>query len=673
MTREEHLQAIKDADAAYYNQDNPLLTDSEYDRLRAEYIALYGPADLDYVPGDANKGFAHFRHPYPVVSLDKVKQGEDARLLALLRKLWPVVHEPKIDGLTVVAYPQPDGSYRFVTRGSGELGDVLPNFISKYEGPGKTSFMQPVRGEVYLTFAAFAEIKARQEEAGEPVFRNIRNAAAGILRSKERSPYIDCLSYLCYDVPGADISEEEKMRHIAEETPFTAVELCPASSPEEEAAALAPYYESLRAQDIPVDGVVIKCNQAGSLARFGMTGHHPNNAFAYKAEQEKHTTRLLRVEWQVGRRFVTPVAVLEPVEIDSTIVSKASIHNVNIITQLGLHLGDEVEIEKANEIIPQITRVLSHGGGAEIEVPRCCPSCGTPLGQENGQLFCTGESCAERVAQNMAYLGSKKMLNIDGLSIETCRKIVALAAERGLELTQNLIFRLREEDFLALPGFAAKSAQRLAQGTAQACAGVDLAHFIACLCFPGIGLNVGTVLMEEYGSLEKLENELAGESGTESGDTAATESGAGELSLFAAESAAAEGSTLRERLQNLAGIGGVSAGVIASPEFLAALRELRRYITPTVYAKVAPKAVATEDGAAEPRQLTFVITGKMAHPRSYYEGLIKAAGHKTAGSTSGKTDYLVIADTNSTSTKAKKARELGVKLISPEELEEMLK
>ena len=655
MTREEQLKAIKDADAAYYNQDNPLLSDSEYDRLRADYIEKYGEADLNYVPGDANEGFAHFRHPYPVVSLAKVKQGEDGRLLALLQKLWPVVHEPKIDGLTVVAYPQADGSYRFVTRGSGELGDVLPHFISRYEGAGKTAFMSPIRGEVYLTFKAFEEIKAAQEEAGEVPFRNIRNAAAGILRSKERSPYIDKLSYLCYDVPGQDISEEEKMAHIAKETPFDSVELRLSASPEEEAAAIAPYYEALRAQDIPVDGVVIKCNAAGSLARFGMTGHHPNNAFAYKAEQEKFATRLLKVEWQVGRRFVTPVAVLEPVEIDNTVVSKASIHNVNIIAQLGLHLGDEVEIEKANEIIPQIVRVLAKGGGEEIAVPELCPSCGRRLSQEKGQLFCTEPACEERVAQNMAYLGSKKILNVDGLSIETCRKIVTLAAERGLALSPNLLFELKEEDFLTLPGFAVRSAKKLAKGIAKATEKVDLAHFIAALCFPGIGLNVGTVLMEEFGSAAALEEALG--------------------NAHSEEQPEAAENPLLERVLSLDGIGGVSSAVVASAEFAEAFRTLHRYIEPLVYEKIAPKAVKLPQGGdgdeAAAKVLTFVLTGKMEHPRSYYEDIIKKSGHKTAGSTSGNTDYLVIADTNSTSAKAKKARELGVKLISPAELEKM--
>ena len=161
MTREEHLAAIKAADAAYYNDDAPVMTDSEYDSLRADYIAKYGAAYLDYVPGEAAAAFSKFRHTVPVISLAKVKFDEErGKLETELRRLWPVLHEPKLDGLTVVAYPKADGSCTFVTRGDGKTGEVLPAFIKKYEKSGVNRTGEAVRGEVFMD-AAKAKLAMR--------------------------------------------------------------------------------------------------------------------------------------------------------------------------------------------------------------------------------------------------------------------------------------------------------------------------------------------------------------------------------------------------------------------------------------------------------------------------------------------------------------------------------
>ena len=200
MMRAEHLEAIKTADKAYYEDDKPNLSDAAYDELRNDYIEKYGSADLDYTPGSVSEGFASFHHPIPVTSLAKIKAGETAKLHKWREKLSPVVLEPKYDGLTVVAYPQKDGSYKFVTRGSGTDGEVLPNFMSRYEGTDQVldGESKVIRGEVMLRKATFKDIQADQRRRGEEPFKNIRNAAAGILRSKERSRYLDMLTYVCY-------------------------------------------------------------------------------------------------------------------------------------------------------------------------------------------------------------------------------------------------------------------------------------------------------------------------------------------------------------------------------------------------------------------------------------------------------------------------------------------
>ena len=219
--KEKLLKAIKDADRAYYDEDAPTISDASYDALRKEYIDEYGSEDLDYTPGSVLDSFQRFHHPIPVTSLAKIKDGENDKLHKWKKKLAPIVLEPKYDGLTVVAYPQKDGSFKYVTRGSGTDGEVLPHFIHKYEGNQLSSGAYGIRGEVFLTKTAFDRIQKDKKAKGEEPFKNIRNAAAGILRSKERSPYINELSYIVYDVVGWDVGEQFKIDYIIDHTPFT--------------------------------------------------------------------------------------------------------------------------------------------------------------------------------------------------------------------------------------------------------------------------------------------------------------------------------------------------------------------------------------------------------------------------------------------------------------------
>ena len=220
MTRKERLELIKKADIAYYNDDAPIMSDAEYDRLRNEYIAEFGNEELNYVPGNTTSEFRPFIHTEPVSSLGKVKENDTVKVLAAVEKLWPVVLEPKIDGLTVVAYPNEDGSYNYVTRGNGDQGDILPTFISKYEGIQKKNSKYPIRGEVFLGQADFEFINNVLESEGEQLLANPRNAAAGILRNKERSRWLDRLQYLTYDVLEVDWTEDEKIAYIKKHTKY---------------------------------------------------------------------------------------------------------------------------------------------------------------------------------------------------------------------------------------------------------------------------------------------------------------------------------------------------------------------------------------------------------------------------------------------------------------------
>lgn len=637
MIREEHLAAIKKADHEYYDLDNPTLSDAEYDKLRRDYINQYGAADLNYVPGGASDGFEKFQHPTPVTSLSKWTKGVDdeADLKKQIEKLWPVEVRPKYDGLTVVAYPNADGSCRFVTRGQGgEIGEILPNFIPEYEGSNVNNSDYAIRGEVFITPDNFERLNSALVSAGEEPMKNMRNAAAGLLRRKERSTHLDLLSYIVYDLPGQDMTPAEMREIVSKQTKFTFADGFSFDTAEETIEGVERIYDDINSlQTYPIDGMVIKSCQQNSGYRFGNTAHHPKNAVGWKSLQEEVITTLTDVVWQMGRRKATPVAIVEPVEIDGTTVTRASLHNAEQIKKLGLKIGAKVKLKKAGLIIPQIIEVVEQGTiPIDIDV---CPCCEEPMVTVNGQQFCNNPDCEERIAQNIAFLGQKDVLDIPGLSIQTARKIVRTFPEKANEVKQNSIFSLDLNDIMMLEGFGEKSARKLIDNIAKASVNVELPRFIKALCIDGIGNNVGKLLADKYGSLDALCD-------------------------------ACTGTGVVAKLQRIEGIGPVVAETIASDEFWQAISRLKELVTIAPYENA--NTVKTGDFAGK----VFVLTGKMEHPRSYYVEKIEAAGGKEGSAVNSKTDYLVIADVNSTSSKAKKARELGTKLISPEELEALL-
>ena len=648
LNRMAHLTAIMDADDAYYNQDDPVMTDAKYDRLRNDYIKKYGSEDLNYVPGSSNAGFEHFTHTTPVTSLGKVKESEPEKLRAAIEKLWPVVIELKYDGLTVVAYPQERGVCKFVTRGNGVVGDVLPNFINRYEGQGISWMNYPARGEVYMDDETFNSINKEKEAAGEETFKNKRNAAAGILRNKERSPYLDRLKYVVYDIPGCpdEWTEQVKIEELKHSTRFDDVRAAYPANVDDAVEYVHSLYEESKDGNIPIDGIVIKSNQPNSLAKFGRTGHHPNNAIAWKAETEKFTTRLIDIEWQVGRDRLTPVAIMEPVEIDGTMVSKASLHNWGNIQKLRLNRNDLMVVEKSNEIIPQIIANEGHIACQDMETtmrewfvkPTKCPVCGAELktriaetskfGDEVEVIYCPNPNCSEKIAQNMAYMARKDVLNIEGLSIETARKICS-----GYVSSQNDIFECSFEDFESLPGFAKKSAQKLYNNIQGARKKVPLEKFIPAACILNVGHDIGKKLAAKFHSYHDL--------------------------MVACDMECDE-----TAFSSIDGIGPDTAKVLISMEFTDAMKDLFKYIKPLDYEP--PKAKVPG------KQYHIAITGKFEQPRSVYEKMITDAGMVIAKSVSSTTTHLMIADLNSTSSKAKKARELGVELIDEKGLEELL-
>ena len=653
MTREEQLNTIKSADNAYYNLNNPIMTDQEYDALRTDYIEKYGSDDLNYVPGNSITS-RKFKHPIEVTSLAKVDEDEVAKLKSEIKRLGSVVIEPKYDGLTVVAYPREDGSYFFVTRGSGSEGDILKWFKDEKLTGSNTKYA--IRGEAFMTQENFEKMNDDLIKNGEEPKANPRNAAAGILNParKEVSPYLNLISYIWYDVIGLDVSESEKLNYITANTPFEPTSFYIFNS-DDDLDTIVKYISSWRNEIVdnntyPIDGMVVKSNEDGSLKKFGSTDHHPKNAFAVKSCQSAIYSILRNVSWQLGKTgALTPIAEFDPIHILGSTVSKASLSNPDEIKRLGLKIGDKIGVIKAREIIPKI--VINNGGGnKDIVIPDKCPSCGQSLIKNGPVLQCQNELCNEKIAQKIAFMGSKKVLNIDGLSIQTARKIVNYFYDNYTDLLesegQNIIFYLKKEDILKLDGFSDKSANNLYKSIQDVTLPnkVSIPRFIKACCVDSIGEDVGKILAMEYGSLQSMYDALS-------------------PTMHSKD----EYTFIHDKLNGFDGIGKETAKIVLSEDFWTSINNLWSYIEPADYE--LPNA---ESSNSNIYGKVFVLTGKMPKKRNEYEAIITSKGGIVAGSVSKNTDYLVIADVSSTSSKAVKARKLGTKLISPEELEELL-
>ena len=617
MNRETMLQKIKDADTAYYMNDEPIMSDTDYDALRNQYISLYGSKDLDYVSGGIKQGLKSFQHTCNINSLKKIRYNEESKLKEEMNKLSPVIIEPKYDGLTVVAYP----SGEFVTRGGGITGEVLINFPDRFNN---NTFDYPIRGEAYLTIEDFEIINTKQREAGLKEYKNPRNACAGIIRRIDESPYKNYVRYVCYDVLNCDWGESEKLQYIKEHTNFQVAEhYIPQHNAVDE---LAQCYKKWSSGSIPIDGLVVKCMLENSLRRFGSTDHHPKNAFAYKAEDETAVTDIIGIEWQVGRESITPIAVFEPVYLEGTTVEKASLSNLGIFNALDLHQGDSVVVFKANQIIPQIRTVVSHNGGKKLDYPHKCPACGGTVtmrkNKDNTTLICDNELCSGKLVNRIEYMFSKKCLDAKGLSKKSIEKML-----KWIKHPVD-IFNITKEQIMSIDGFKETSADNLYNAIQSCRHNVPLDVFIASIGFLGIGLDVGKMLLRQYTTYDNVLNAL--------------KSGG---------------------LENINGIGIVTANKLQSDEFISEMERLKEYVD------ISEEQVADNDNA-----LTFAITGKFDnYSRSELTKMVVGKGHKVIDSVSKNTDYLVISDTSSTSSKAVKARKLGIKMINDVELMELLK
>ena len=648
---QELTELLSQANYQYYVLDAPTMPDFEYDRLLRELEELEAAhpefllpdSPTQRVGGEALSQFEKVEHPVPLMSLQDVFSVEELEdFLAKVGETGPDALfsvEPKIDGLSV-ALEYVDGRFvRGATRGDGNVGEDVTANLKTIRSVPMTIENAPsrliVRGEVFMPKKSFEALNARQEAMGKPLFANPRNAAAGSLRQLD--PKIAAergLDIFVFNVQLAEnvtFATHRESLDFLQNLRFKVIPFCTLPANQVAAQVMA-INESRGELPCDIDGAVIKVDQLSLRERLGTTAKFPRWAAAYKYPPEIKPTVVEQIVVQVGRTGVlTPKAVVRPVRLAGTTVTNATLHNQDFITERDIRIGDTVLIRKAGEIIPEILEVdiaKRPAGAAPYFLPTSCPICGAPTAKDEDGAFlrCTGAECPAQLSRNIAHFVSRDAMDIDGLGAA----IVDALIEKGHIRSPADIYYLQLEDLKSLWKSGETAAKKLLSAIENS-KQQDLSRLIYALGIRHVGAKTGKVLASHFGSMDKLMN--AGV----------------------------------ENLTQVPDVGGITAEYIAdwfvqeqSQHMIARLRqagvnfESKRVITDTRFAG-----------------MTFVLTGALTKfTRDEATERIEHFGGKAAGSVSKKTTYVVVGE--NAGSKERKARELGIPILSEDEFLQMI-
>lgn len=635
----ELIAVLNKASKAYYAQDEEIMSNYEYDRLYDELVRLeeatgvtladsptgsVGYEAVDELPKD--------RHEQPMLSLSKTKSREELRdwlngREALLS--W------KLDGLTVVLHYAEGRLVKAVTRGNGEVGEVVTNNARVFKNVPLTIPYQgelTVRGEAVISYSDFEKINAQIEEA-EARYKNPRNLCSGSVRQLNNevtaSRNVHFYAYSLVRAQDVDFANS-RARQFAfmEEMGFEVVEYR-LVDPDTIMDAIAYFEQKIQTYDVPSDGLVLLYDDIAYGHSLGRTAKYPRDSIAFKWADELRETVLEEMEWSASRTgLINPVAIFTPVELEGTTVSRASVHNISIVRGLKLGIGDHITVYKANMIIPQIAENLTKSD--TLEIPKVCPVCGQPteirqVGDVQS-LYCSNPACDAKKIKAFTLFVSRDAMNVDGLSESTLEKFLA----RGFLHEFADIFRLSryEKEIVEMEGFGEKSYQNLAQSIEKA-RDTTLPRLIYGLGIENIGAANAKMLCRHFGfSLEAIR------------------------------------SATMEELSDIDGIGEVIASGICA--FFRNEEKMEKLDHLLAQIRIARET--TDEGAQTLAGMSFVITGSLERyeNRNALKDEIEARGGKVTGSVTGKTTCLINNDVSSQSSKNKKAKELGVRIVSEE-------
>ncbi|MCI8861508.1 MAG: NAD-dependent DNA ligase LigA [Lachnospiraceae bacterium] len=637
----ELVELLNRAGRAYYQEAREIMDNYEYDKLYDELLNLeketgttLSGSPTVHVGYEVLSDLPKERHETPMLSLDKTKEVEDL-------KEWVGDHKTllswKLDGLTIVLTYRKGRLFKAVTRGNGEVGEVITNNARVFRNiPLHIPYQGELilRGEAVIGYKEFARINEEIEDA-DARYKNPRNLCSGSVRqlnneiTAKRSVNFFAFSLVSAAEADFENSREKEFLWLRDQG-FDVVEyrVVTAENLEE---AVRWFSDHISENDFPSDGLVAVYDDISYGKSLGRTSKFPRDSMAFKWADEIRETKLCEIEWSPSRTgLINPVAIFEPVELEGTTVSRASVHNISILKALELGIGDTIEVYKANMIIPQIAENQTRSGN--VEIPEVCPVCGgaTEVRKVNDaeSLYCTNNECQAKKIKSFTLMVSRDALNIEGLSEATLEKFIA----RGFIHEPADIFRLdrHREEMVELEGFGERSYENLMANVEKA-RNTTLAKVIYSLGIPNIGLAGAKLICREFGN--QVDD------------------------------------MLKAKPEELAAIDRV--GDVIAESFVTYFQDEGKRAR--FFNLLSELVIAQEERADEEQQTlkgkVFVITGSLNHfsNRTELKELIESRGGKVTGSVTGKTDYLINNDTTSGSSKNKKAKELGVAIISEEE------
>ena len=638
----ELIEILNNASRLYYQYSTPIMTDFEYDKLydeleklEKETNTILSNSPTQNVEPEAIDSLVKVEHPAPMLSLSKTKSiSELASFLGNQEGLlsW------KLDGLTIVLTYKDGKLSSGVTRGNGIIGEVITENVKKFKNipltiPYKGTLV--VRGEAVIKYSDFNKMNEELDDDSSQ-YKNPRNLCSGSVRQLDSKVTakrnVNCIIF-------ALIESEKKFKLKSEEFEwlkslgFDVVEYHKVTSNNLEEQVL--YFKNkINEYDIPSDGLVLLYNDIEYGKQLGTTAKYPKNAIAFKWQDETAETKLIDVDWLVSRTgLINPVAVFEPVELEGTIVSRASLHNVSILQGLSLGIGDTILVYKANMIIPQIADNLTQSNS--LTIPNKCPVCNHEAriisSNDVKYLYCMNDFCPAKLVKRLSQFTSRNAMNIEGLSDAIINKL----ADEGLIKTYADIYNLKryKNDIISFEGFGKKSYDNLINSIEKS-RNVKLANFIFALGIPDIGLSRAKLICKSYSNdINKIRN----------------------LTF--------------EELSKIDGIGEIIAkewiDTFNNEDFLKELELLLKEVNFTD---------TSIDNNQPLKDLIFVITGSVNNftNRDELVEYIESYGGKVVKAISNNVNYLINNDITSTSTKNTKAKELGIKIISENDLMSMI-
>lgn len=637
---QELIKTLNEASKAYYAEDREIMSNFEYDRLYEELegleketgIVLSGSPTVS-VGYESVEELPKERHESPMLSLGKTKSREEL-------KDWLQGKEAilswKLDGLTVVLTYRNGALFKAVTRGNGEIGEVITGNARTFKNiPLNIAFKGELvlRGEAVITYSDFEKINEEIPEA-EAKYKNSRNLCSGSVRqlnneiTAKRNVRFYAFTLVSAEDTDFHNSREEQFRFL-EKQGFEVVER-KMVTPDTILSAISEFENKIPAYDVPSDGLVLTYEDIAYGKSLGRTAKFPRDAIAFKWADEIRETTLTEVEWSASRTgLINPVAIFMPVELEGTTVSRASVHNVSIVKELKLGIGDRITVYKANMIIPQIAENLTQSGN--LSIPATCPVCGGETKIQNMNdtetLYCTNPECAAKKIKSFTLFVSRDALNMEGLSEATLEKFISM----GFIHEYADLFHLTEhrDAIVDMEGFGEKSYANLVDSIEKA-RNTTLPRLIYGLGIANIGLVNAKMLCRHFDyDLDVLQ------------------------------------SAKEEELSDIEGVGDVIAGAFVSYMNNPANREKIDHLLPELHLEKPESSTENQNLAG----LSFVVTGTLNsfENRNALKEEIEKRGGKVTGSVTSKTECLINNDVTSSSSKNKKAKELNVPILSEED------